>query len=968
MVRNIFVTVDQYGETGITESQYAGVQGEHNLCEVSFDVTALEGNDYAYRGEFVDGNGWGYTTDILTPVTESGVTSVSFLFPGAWTAAGGKGVARLVASKVVDNVETERVYVIDVSVYFKSKQEVDPQAGRDTFAGLTSLIDSVHGAIDDAGTATSAANTAAGYANTQGSYANGRGLYAQGQGDYAKSQGDYAKDQGDYAKEQGDAAKDAEADLRAAAAAGDFDGADGGYYSPSVNAAGDLSWTASDPDMPAVTGANIKGPQGDTGSTGPQGPQGVGLVDVTNVIVSGTAQFGYTYNMYLDFGSDNAPTQIMFAGYIAYGIGENDRVSLWDKNGVNFIATSEGDLTAESGEHLFVFDQTNTVWIVKGDPGKDAVVDPTLSVEGEAADAKAVGDALESKANVDGHYDGLTAGYAEQLVSSVYTTEKKPYFFRTAGGGIDIGSLANDTIAGGTVSWNQLAKNGDFSSKSNWTAYNSSYSVSDNEATVTKTGGGSGSIFQDISAASGDKLLLTCFAKVGTGTKAELYGQIGSGTSKTTTSSSFSRLSMVVAAISGTNRVQLRAYGDNGQTAVFKSVQFFNLTKMFGSAIADYVYSLEQGNVDAGVAWFRKLFPKDYYAYNAGELMSVKTSAHKTVGFNAYNHATGQAKLVGGHQYQITGTYTALSFETYTVTPDEDGYFTVNKDGVLYVNGGNNTDTCVHLVWDGERDGEWAPYTEHIYPLDADLELRGIPKLDENNNPYYDGDLYESDGTVTRNYEYRNYSAGDESLTDAITDGTHTVAKLVTPTTETADPFADPQIVDDFGTEEYVDSRTVPIPVGHITKYQNNLRAKLEMAPNSPDGDGDYIVRQVNGVNTYVPLPAQAADYAIMVTIDIVSGNMQVDKTPEQVAEAINDGRRIWADMYIEQNGENTTYYGGAYAIPGSLSGQGGLYNLSAPPITGFFNDAITFISLIPHDRGDNDWYYHVVICNVALI
>ena len=39
-------------------------------------------------------------------------------------------------------------------------------------------------------------------------------------------------------------------------------GEDGGYYSPSVDDAGNLSWTASKTDMPAVNGANIKGPQG----------------------------------------------------------------------------------------------------------------------------------------------------------------------------------------------------------------------------------------------------------------------------------------------------------------------------------------------------------------------------------------------------------------------------------------------------------------------------------------------------------------------------------------------------------------------------------------------------------------------------------------------------------------------------------------------------------------------------------
>jgi hypothetical protein len=54
-------------------------------------------------------------------------------------------------------------------------------------------------------------------------------------------------------------------------------GTDGGYYQPSVDGAGNLTWTASKSGMPAVDSANIRGPQGpkgDTGDTGPQGPQG----------------------------------------------------------------------------------------------------------------------------------------------------------------------------------------------------------------------------------------------------------------------------------------------------------------------------------------------------------------------------------------------------------------------------------------------------------------------------------------------------------------------------------------------------------------------------------------------------------------------------------------------------------------------------------------------------------------------
>ena len=49
---------------------------------------------------------------------------------------------------------------------------------------------------------------------------------------------------------------------------------DGGYYAPSVDDDGNLTWTASKTDMPAVDGANIKGPQGPAGATGPKGDTG----------------------------------------------------------------------------------------------------------------------------------------------------------------------------------------------------------------------------------------------------------------------------------------------------------------------------------------------------------------------------------------------------------------------------------------------------------------------------------------------------------------------------------------------------------------------------------------------------------------------------------------------------------------------------------------------------------------------
>lgn len=75
----------------------------------------------------------------------------------------------------------------------------------------------------------------------------------------------------------------------------------GGYYIPSVDSDGNLSWTASKDDMPDAAGANIKGPKGDTGATGPQGPQGT---------KGDTGAAGYTPVRGVDYWTDADIAQI----------------------------------------------------------------------------------------------------------------------------------------------------------------------------------------------------------------------------------------------------------------------------------------------------------------------------------------------------------------------------------------------------------------------------------------------------------------------------------------------------------------------------------------------------------------------------------------------------------------------------------------------------------------------------------
>ena len=466
-------------------------------------------------------------------------------------------------------------------------------------------------------------------------------------------------------------------------------------------------------------------------------------------------------------------------------------------------------------------------------------------------------------------YDALSAGVpaaavAKQLAATVGTTDSVPYTFRTSGGSADIGEAEEDRLVGGTVAWNQLLKGMSSENYKRSSSSEAEVSVADGVATVTaltRNGSMINGNANRPTIAEGHKVLCSVDVKLTTAAAnaVRAFWNDRSSTGKyAAASTAWQTLANILQWDSSKGsivRVADTRYSDWDAYQV-KNCMMIDLTAMFGAAIADFVYGLEQSTPGAGVAWFKKLFPKAYYAYNAGTLLSVNASSHSMVGFNAYDHASGTARVVGGMQYEIVGPYTALSLGGVSITPDGSGKFTPSDSGALTVTGGSADATCVHLVWDGERDGEYRPYEKHTYALDGSLSLRGIPKLDGNNKLCYDGDVYECDGTVTRQYGIRAFQAGD--ATDGstmITDGTNTVYKLDSAVMGSAAPFDTPQWVDDFGTEEYAvtEQDGVAVPVGHETLYRTNLRAKLEMAPDSPDGDGDYIVRQTNGQNAYVP-------------------------------------------------------------------------------------------------------------------
>ena len=81
-------------------------------------------------------------------------------------------------------------------------------------------------------------------------------------------------------------------------------GEDGGYYSPSVDAGGNLTWTASKTGMPAVDGANIKGTKGDKGADGKSAYQYAVEGGYTGTETEFAAKLASGYNFYIDLTGD----------------------------------------------------------------------------------------------------------------------------------------------------------------------------------------------------------------------------------------------------------------------------------------------------------------------------------------------------------------------------------------------------------------------------------------------------------------------------------------------------------------------------------------------------------------------------------------------------------------------------------------------------------------------------------------
>lgn len=287
---------------------------------------------------------------------------------------------------------------------------------------------------------------------------------------------------------------------------------------------------------------------------------------------------------------------------------------------------------------------------------------------------------------------------------------------------------------------------------------------------------------------------------------------------------SFATINIVksITAVSIQGIIVFATVGNDGSLEL-KNFQLFDLTKMFGSAIADYVYTIEQSTAGSGIAWLKSygFFTEDYYAYDTGSLQSVNASAHKT--YDANN------TLLGNYALDSSLTLRGLfQLDTNKLTTDGDSY---EADGTVTRKYG--------IVDLGTID--WI-YSNTLLSVPC-FYSKPIPNMTQNANMLMDEYLFISGGrtNIDGNYQfamgniYESYIVIRDDSKSTLTgnqfrdsmSGVPLIYELATPTTETADPFTVPQTVASGGTEEFVDAgvaagtRDVAVSVGNETVYKS---------------------------------------------------------------------------------------------------------------------------------------------------
>lgn len=557
-----------------------------------------------------------------------------------------------------------------------------------------------------------------------------------------------------------------------------------------------------------------------------------------------------------------------------------------------------------------------------------------------------------------GTFPGMTVGASDNLISDTKIANSSPYLYRPVISGV--GNRAWQKLVGATIANNQMIK-----MDTDWVADRATTSYADGVRAFTANDA-NGQIYQVFRKVQNHVYLLLFDAK-STGNytlRTDIYGAYPRGWSLTSSWQSFNLLYKDIY-VGSVTRLYLKDTSASDWAEIsLRNIMLVDITAMFGAEIANYAYSIASGG--AGVAWLKSYgFFSKYAPYDAGSLISTKAEGKRVTGRNLFDSSTATilAAYFDGNNLVANGN-NACSYmpckpnTTYTIqrkrisgdgantlvlgytngnTPPTGGSVCLDNQSVSISSGATanvsitTSADATYLVFYLGRSGYAAEtietvqielgstahaYEDYITPKTYDLgsdELRGLFKLDANNNIYADGDIKTPDGQITRKYDivdlgtltwavynaeegkfrayndgtiksgvtaaicskyddvmlYDTWSTTDKTICISTTfstgfgvfvhdsnlanktgsevktamNGVYLVYELATPTTEQGTPFIDPSIVYPNGTEEYIDTRTVPVPVGNETEYTEDLKGGLETILDTPPANGTYVLK-----------------------------------------------------------------------------------------------------------------------------
>ena len=236
-----------------------------------------------------------------------------------------------------------------------------------------------------------------------------------------------------------------------------------------------------------------------------------------------------------------------------------------------------------------------------------------------------------------------------------------------------------------------------------------------------------------------------------------------------------------------------------------------DLTAMFGSEVADYLYTLESGTAGAGVSAFKSLFGEEYYPYTANTLMSCKPLAKVIKDSNDQTVA-----IVNFSGTELRGLLKVGTNGLYADGDTDDG------SGSTQVRYGIVDLGSLKYTYD---DGIFKNYK--AAGIDIGAKSRGIDFV---GSPYSNSGTSKSIDMPDKSLQIfgainnANLWIKDSGYNDATAlktalNGVYIVYELATPTTAVSTAWSNPIKAAAGGTEEFTDSRTIKMPTGHDTIY-----------------------------------------------------------------------------------------------------------------------------------------------------